>query len=1305
MISLLYCSFLQINRLAILILAAIFVLLVGPPSFPSSAVSASYLDTDFMPNSWSSVPSMNHVRAAFTATLLNDGRVLVVGGQTADGDTATAEIYDPIMNTWTTAAEMSLPREQHTATLLPNGRVLIVGGYDNGVTLDFTEIYDPSTDTWSPAASMHTPRFEHRAVLVNNTKVLVIAGFNGPNSNIPIGSAELYDPVADTWSEVPSMQAITGSPSATLLGSGKVLVVGQCPVNPCNVPAEHAEVYDPDLSSWSLAHNPNHLRASSTTVLMGNGKVLLVGGGVEPGEVYDPTTDSWSDTPYTSHVPNPPEVWNWATTTLLGDGKVLVAGGLPQNNDPSPAYPYADIFDPSSNTWSPAPNMSQARAIHTATLLASGQVLVAGGVRQNCPCPTAQYLSSVELYTPACTSADGNTCETNLTLSITGPSALSVANSQYSPNPFTIMGTVRNDVTAAAQGVQATLYLPSGLTLDSGSITQNIGVLAAGEVRQLSWNVRATGVSADATLNYFLGASATNAQALPQENSIFVPGLLSILQVTPNEGGNAGNVTVDIYGSGFQDGATVQLGSVMGQNTVVVSDKEIKTTFDLTEQEPGTQTVVVTNPDNSTASASQVFTVVEGGEGQLAIDLLAPAFVRLGVHESLTQVPFYLAVRNEGIVDITNVMVELSAVVDPSSGTRVSGQRTPIMTLVNPGVQNLGFGTSVTTNYSTIPAGVTRLQTWLAGGIAEFCVGLLYDDPCMKELLKAHLANRNLTQRYKDLKNLYKEFSNKDCAHHLSELDCQRVLGEVGFHWAFVVDSWGKYYAAMLDLQKCAAQHGIHIPPPPPPPPVPVIIPPLLPPLPKLPPPPSPLHPPGGNLHITCSVGSYDPNDKYGPSGSGTSRYVLGSNPVNYAVAFENESDATAAAQQVVITDQLDVGKLDLSTFSLGPINFGATQITPPQGLKQYSTDIDLRPASNLIARVNASLNQTTGIATWTFTSLDPATGLPTTDVLAGFLPPNQTSPEGEGTVLYSIQPKAGLGTGTEIRNHATIVFDMNDPMDTPEWLNTLDNSKPTSQVQSLAASQSTTSFPVSWSGTDQGAGVVDYTIYVADSSGPYLPWLTDVISTTDTYNGQVGHTYQFYSVARDNVGNVEDTPTAADATTSIIATPTNTPTLAPTATSTPTKTFTPTRTPTRTPANTPTITFTPTPTQTATQTPTKSLTPTSTPTTTQTPTVTPTLACTAKPAAPVLIKPKNNGAVKKLKVKLDWNDVSCANTYTVIIRDGSKKGPKIQTQKNLAMSQFKTKTLTSGDTYFWRITANNDNGSTKSVWRSFTVQ
>lgn len=278
---------------------------------------------------------------------------------------------------------------------------------------------------------------------------------------------------------------------------------------------------------------------------------------------------------------------------------------------------------------------------------------------------------------------------------------------------------------------------------------------------------------------------------------------------------------------------------------------------------------------------------------------------------------------------------------------------------------------------------------------------------------------------------------------------------------------------------------------------------------------------------------SFDPNDKVGTQGAGPQGYVTGNDPINYAVFFENKEEATAPAQKVVITDQLDTSKLDLSTFSLGMFSFGDTVVAAPPGLSDYTTDVDLRPANELIVRINAELDETTGLVTVQFTSLDPATMQPTTDPFAGFLPPNEISPEGQGSFTYSITPKSNLATGDEIRNRARIIFDANAPIDTPEWLNTIDKSKPSSQVAPLAATQCG-SFEVSWSGADAGAGVQSYSVYMSENGGPYTLWQLDTTDTHATFTGQPGKSYSFYSVAQDGADNTEDAPASADATTTI---------------------------------------------------------------------------------------------------------------------------------------------------------------------------
>lgn len=294
----------------------------------------------------------------------------------------------------------------------------------------------------------------------------------------------------------------------------------------------------------------------------------------------------------------------------------------------------------------------------------------------------------------------------------------------------------------------------------------------------------------------------------------------------------------------------------------------------------------------------------------------------------------------------------------------------------------------------------------------------------------------------------------------------------------------------------------------------------------------TPLLPPDKSLGIPI-VTSFDPNSKQGSEGVGQSRHLAGEEPLRYEILFENLETASAPAQEVVITDQLDAASMELSSISLATISFDNKLVLPAPFSKDFSADVDLRPAKNLFVRIAAGLNAQTGVLSWRFTSLDPATMQRPTDPLAGFLPPNKTPPEGQGSVVFTVMPKVGLATGTQIRNRATIVFDTNPPIQTPEWLNTLDNSKPVSQVAALAAGQAP-SFPVQWSGSDEGAGILDYTIYVSDNGGPFSPWLVNTTQTSATFTGACGHTYAFYSVARDQVGNIEAAPASPDATTAV---------------------------------------------------------------------------------------------------------------------------------------------------------------------------
>jgi pimeloyl-ACP methyl ester carboxylesterase len=302
-------------------------------------------------------------------------------------------------------------------------------------------------------------------------------------------------------------------------------------------------------------------------------------------------------------------------------------------------------------------------------------------------------------------------------------------------------------------------------------------------------------------------------------------------------------------------------------------------------------------------------------------------------------------------------------------------------------------------------------------------------------------------------------------------------------------------------------------------------------------------------------VGSHDPNAMEGPTGYGDSNFVALNGAVfPYQIDFENSPSATGPAQDVTITDQLD-SNLDWSTFQLTSIVWGNNILSIPAGSQHYQATVPMTyNGETFDVEVEAGIHTSTGQVYATFQSVDPDTELPP-DILTGFLPPEDGTGRGMGYVGFTIQPKAGLPTGTQIRNVALITFDENgaiatdqvnddDPSQgidpTKEALVTIDSGAPTSTVAALPAVTTVNSFPVSWSGTDDagGSGVGSYTIYVSDNGGAFTPWLIDTTETSADYVGQDGHTYGFFSVATDNVGNQQSTPSAAQAMTTVDATP-----------------------------------------------------------------------------------------------------------------------------------------------------------------------
>jgi N-acetylneuraminic acid mutarotase len=318
---------------------------------------------------WSVTGSLNTPRYLHTATLLPNGKVLVAGGITNTtppdfGVTTSAELYDPVTGTWSVTGSLNIARFWYTATLLQNGKVLVAGGGGSGVGDNSAELYDPATGTWSTTGNLIATRYGQTATLLQNGKVLIAGGSNDGDLASTLASAELYDPVTGTWSATANLNASRISHTATLLSDGRVLVAGGyiptfVPVGGNGFAAaptslNGAELYDPATGTWTITASLNAPRNSHTATLLPNGKVLVAAGGswtpsgnppcgltatcsfnvLNNAELYDPASGTWN---LTASLNAPRSSY---TATPLPGGKVLVAGGQTRNNALSSAELY-----------------------------------------------------------------------------------------------------------------------------------------------------------------------------------------------------------------------------------------------------------------------------------------------------------------------------------------------------------------------------------------------------------------------------------------------------------------------------------------------------------------------------------------------------------------------------------------------------------------------------------------------------------------------------------------------------------------------------------------------------------------------------------------------------------------------------------------------------------------------------------------------------------------------------------------------------------------------------------------------------
>jgi hypothetical protein len=272
--------------------------------------------------------SMSAPRAGATATLLDNGKVLIAGGATSQGKSLdSAELFDPALGAFVATGSMTTPRSHAVAVLLQDGKVLVAGGGTAGDNQRTTsaELYDPAQGRFSPTGSMQTPRSYGTAVRLKDGRVLLAGGMSYgdfPNPEIE-ASAEIYNPTTGRFTATGSMSASRWKQGVALLRDGKVLIVGGQTGGANDNRLSSTEIYDPGTGKFTRGSEMRvkRFKLHDGVVALRDGRIL-VAGGADQMELYDPDWGSFSTVGGVAL-----DGFFFSTATLLGDGKVLVVNG------------------------------------------------------------------------------------------------------------------------------------------------------------------------------------------------------------------------------------------------------------------------------------------------------------------------------------------------------------------------------------------------------------------------------------------------------------------------------------------------------------------------------------------------------------------------------------------------------------------------------------------------------------------------------------------------------------------------------------------------------------------------------------------------------------------------------------------------------------------------------------------------------------------------------------------------------------------------------------------------------------------
>lgn len=369
---------------------------------------------------------MHHARAFQSATMLRDGRVLIAGGFSVEVALTpppphllhppflvSSEIYSPRTGHWTETGSLHTSRAAQMTALLDDGKVLVAGGENEGGAINSAELYDPTTGTWSVTGSMNEARSDGTATLLADGRVLVAGGAHGAFPNLVISkTAEIYNPESGTWTSAESMHVARVDATATVIrgagarehsegdaqsrGARLILVAGGADAN--GIATATAEIYNARTGHWTLTGSMKEARSDGVAALLPDEDKVLVAGGAPNGfevgpykssaELYDIDSGTWSTTGSMANARNEAE-----SAILLDNGLVFVSGG---HFAPNMQGDTAELYNPESGTWSSAGTLSNKRAGHTSTLLRDGTVLIAGGLNHE----GGSANISVDIYAP-----------------------------------------------------------------------------------------------------------------------------------------------------------------------------------------------------------------------------------------------------------------------------------------------------------------------------------------------------------------------------------------------------------------------------------------------------------------------------------------------------------------------------------------------------------------------------------------------------------------------------------------------------------------------------------------------------------------------------------------------------------------------------------------------------------------------------------------------------------------------------------------------------------------------------------------